>query len=252
MKFDPLEYPYDSRRHLVYATNGMVATQQPLAAQAGLRILRQGGNAVDSAIATAASLTVLDPTSNGIGGDAFALVWHNGDIHWLNASGPAPANISIEAVKSRGYEQIPELGWEPVTVPGAPAAWSKLSERFGDLSLSDALEPAVEYAERGFPVSPIVGETWEKGFKRYATKGGEKFREWEETFSVDGAPPQIGEIWSSSAHARTLYSIGKTDADSFYKGEIAEKISDHAYRSDGFLAKEDLSTFRPTLVDLSV
>ncbi|WP_181014089.1 gamma-glutamyltransferase, partial [Paenibacillus xylanivorans] len=123
MNYDPLYQPYPSYRVPVYAKQGMVATSQPLAAQAGLDVLKKGGNAIDAAIATAAALTVLEPTSNGIGGDAFALVWTGGKLHGLNASGPAPQSISIEALKAAGHSEMPKLGVVPVTVPGAPAGW---------------------------------------------------------------------------------------------------------------------------------
>lgn len=132
-----LFHPHPSQRMTVFAQKGMVATSQPLAAQAGLQILKNGGNAIDAAIATAAALTVLEPTSNGIGSDAFALVWTNGKLHGLNASGRSPKNISIEAVKERGYDKMPKYGWIPVNVPGAPGAWAELSERFGKLPLTE-------------------------------------------------------------------------------------------------------------------
>ena len=121
-------YPYHSQRMASVARNGMVATSQPLAAQAGLDILKKGGNAIDAAIATAACLTVVEPTSNGIGGDAFALVWVKDKLYGLNASGPSPQSISIEKVKELGHEKMPSHGWIPVTVPGAPSAWAELSK----------------------------------------------------------------------------------------------------------------------------
>ena len=163
MKFDATYNPYTSQRNVIYAKSGMVATSQPLAAQAGLEILKKGGNAIDAAIATAACLTVVEPTSNGIGGDAFALVWTKGQLHGLNASGPAPMNISIEKVKEDGHESMPKYGWLPVTVPGTPAAWVELSKRFGRLPLLDVMKPAIEYAANGFPVSPTLGRFWRKG-----------------------------------------------------------------------------------------
>ena len=128
MKFDALKYNYPSQRSVVYAQNGMVATSQPLAAQAGLDILKKGGNAIDAAIATAACLTVVEPTSNGIGGDAFALVWIDGKLHGLNSSGPAPKSISIDGLKNKGYDEIPKFGVIPVTVPGAPAAFGMYAQ----------------------------------------------------------------------------------------------------------------------------
>lgn len=127
--FDLLEYPYPSKRTATVANNGMVATSQPLAAQAGLDILKKGGNAVDAAIATAATLTVVEPTTNGIGGDAFALVWMKDKLYGLNGSGPSPKSISIDKVKEAGHEKIPTYGWTPVTVPGEPASWAELSDR---------------------------------------------------------------------------------------------------------------------------
>src|SRR6056297_353226 len=133
MNFNTHYQPYPSNRYTQVASKGMVATSQPLAANVGLEILKKGGNAVDAAIATAACLTVVEPTSNGIGADAFALVWVNEKLHGLNSSGPAPANISIDAVKEKGHTEMPKFGWTPVTVPGAPAAWAELSRRFGQL-----------------------------------------------------------------------------------------------------------------------
>jgi gamma-glutamyltranspeptidase/glutathione hydrolase len=129
--FDALHYPYASRRNVVYANKGMVATSQPLAAQAGLQVLQAGGNAIDAAIATAAALTVVEPNANGIGGDAFALVWHGGKLHGLNASGPAPRGITLEKLTSQGLSEVPKYGPLPVTVPGTPAAWAALAQRFG-------------------------------------------------------------------------------------------------------------------------
>src|SRR5699024_10553134 len=140
--------------------NGMVATSQSTAAQAGLEILKKGGNAIDAAIATAACLTVVEPTSNGIGGDAFALVWTKGKLHGLNASGRAPKNISVEKVKAAGYEEMPDFGWTPVTVPGAPGAWKALSERFGKLPLIEILEPAIRYAEEGYAIPANLSRLW--------------------------------------------------------------------------------------------
>ena len=137
MKYDAWKNSYPSRRSVVYGTHGMVCTSQPLAAQAGLDIIKKGGNAIDAAVATAACMTVLEPTSNGIGSDAFALVWTKGKLHGLNASGKAPQSISIEAVKAQGYTDMPKRGWVPVMVPGAPSAWAELNAKFGRLPLTE-------------------------------------------------------------------------------------------------------------------
>lgn len=247
--FDLLNYPYPSRRSTTVANNGMVATTQPLASQAGLDILKKGGNAVDAAIATAATLTVVEPTSNGIGGDAFALVWMKDKLHGLNASGPAPKNISIEKVKARGHEKMPQAGWIPVTVPGIPSAWAALSEKFGKLPLIDVLQPAIRYAREGYPVSPVVSYYWDLGFKKYKKLKGSEFDAWFETFAPKGRTPKSGEVWSSKDHANTLEQIGETKAEAFYRGELAEKIAASSKAHNGFLTKEDLMQYKPEWVE---
>ncbi len=249
MNFDPLQYNYSSRRNLVYARRGMVVTSQPLAAQAGLDILKKGGNAIDAAIATAACLTVVEPTSNGIGGDAFALVWTKGKLHGLNASGPAPQNISIDILKQAGYNEIPKLGWVPVTVPGAPSAWAELSDRFGKLSLTEVLQPAIGYAMEGFPISPNVAKLWSKAFNLYRDNlQGEEFKYWFETFTPNGRAPRVGEVWKSQNHAETLKIIAETKAEAFYSGELADKIDEFSRKTGGYIRKEDLEKYRPEWV----
>lgn len=250
MRYDYLNYPYQSQRMATFARNGMVATSQPLAAQAGLRILQQGGNAIDAAIAVAACLTVVEPTSNGIGSDAFALVWTKGKLHGLNSSGPAPRSISIEELEKRGYKEIPRFGWVPVTVPGAPGAWGELSRKFGRLPLTEVLKPAIEYAENGYPLSPVLGKYWRGAYARYKeVLKGEEFKHWFETFAPEGKAPAIGELWRSPDHARTLQSIAETQAESFYRGELAQKIDAFSKQYGGFLAAEDLAAFHPEWVE---
>ena len=147
----------------------------------------------------------MEPTSNGIGGDAFAIVWTKGELHGLNASGPSPKSISIEAVKARGYEAIPKYGMIPVTVPGAPAAWAELSKRFGKLPLTEVLRPAIEYATNGFPITPTLSNSWRVAFKRYAEEkvdSEEVFNEWYRIFAPDGRAPKAGEMWRSPDHAK--------------------------------------------------
>src|SRR5690606_8829293 len=151
------EFPHLSRRLPVLAAN-VVATSQPLAAQAGLRMLLAGGNAVDAALAAAITLTVVEPVMNGIGGDAFALVWDQGKLHGLNASGRAPQAWTPEYFQ--GLKAMPDLGWGTVTVPGQVAGWAELSSRFGKLPFSDLFEPAIAYAEQGFPLSPTIARQW--------------------------------------------------------------------------------------------
>ena len=161
LTFSAHQYPYASQRQSVFARRGMVAASQPLAAEAGIEIMRKGGNAIDAAIATAAALTVVEPTGCGIGGDAFALVWVKGQLHGLDASGHAPAGLNIEAVQAAGHTEMPLYGWTPVTVPGCPSAWAELSTRFGRLPFADLLQPAISLAEGGFPVSPVIAHQWQ-------------------------------------------------------------------------------------------
>ncbi|MDX5434278.1 MAG: gamma-glutamyltransferase, partial [Halomonas sp.] len=186
MQHDAHYYPSPSRRLAAFGSRGMVATSQALGAQVGMQILQQGGNAVDAAIATAAALTVVEPTSNGLGSDAFAIVWFNGELHGLNASGPAPQAATIEAIKALGHERIPDHGLLPVTVPGAPAAWAALSERFGKLPFAELLAPAIALAEEGFPVSPIVNQMWEEAYHSYCRYDDAAFKPWFDTFAPDG------------------------------------------------------------------
>lgn len=249
MKFDAQNHPYQSRRNVIYARNGMVATSQPLAAQAGLEILKKGGNAIDAAIATAACLTVVEPTSNGIGGDAFALVWTRGELHGLNASGPAPQSISIEALKRQGFGEIPKYGWIPVTVPGAPSAWAALSARFGKLSLQEVLQPAIDYAENGFPISPTLAKYWDDAYQNYKeVLKGDQFIHWFETFAPEGRAPRVGEMWRSPDHAETMRRIAETKGEDFYRGKSADKIAEFSKSNGGYLSKEDLAGYFPEWV----
>lgn len=250
MKTDYLDYPYSSKRTTTFAKNGAVCTSQPLAARAGLEILQKGGNAIDAAVAAAACLTVVEPTSNGIGGDAFALIWNDGKLHGINGSGKSPKKISREKVRDRGYEEMPKFGWEPVTVPGAPGTWAEVNQKFGRLPLKEVLKPAIEYAEKGYPVSPTTGRYWKAAYKRYKEElKGEQFKSWFDTFAPNNRPPEIGEIWSSKGHAQTLKAIAETQAKDFYEGEIADRIAAYSNKYNGFLEKEDLASFAPEWVD---
>jgi gamma-glutamyltranspeptidase/glutathione hydrolase len=247
---DYLYNPNPSIRHTVFAKNGMVATSQPLAAQAGIEIMRRGGNAIDAAIATAAALTVVEPISNGIGGDAFALVWVNNKLLGLNASGPAPQALTIDAVKSQGHDKMPTFGLTPITVPGVPAAWAELAHKFGKLSLKESLEPAIRYAEEGYPLTPILGKYWKAAYKKYSTTfTTEEFDSWFTTFAQGGRAPEIGELWKSPDHAATLRSIGQSNAESFYKGELADKIDAFMQQYGGYLRKADLENYQPEWVE---
>ncbi|MFC7061960.1 gamma-glutamyltransferase family protein [Halobacillus seohaensis] len=247
---DYLNQPFASKRMTTIANNGMVATSQPLASQVGLDILKKGGNAIDAAIATAATLTVVEPTSNGIGGDAFALVWVKDQLYGLNGSGHSPSSISIDELKSRGYDEIPKFGFVPVTVPGIPGSWAELSSRFGKLPLTEVLAPAIQYAEEGFPISPVLGKFWSAGVEKFKeVLKGEEFSHWFDTFAPKGRAPEIGEVWKSPGHAKTLRRIAETNAEDFYNGEIADQIDQFSKKYNGFIRKEDLQNFKPEWVD---
>jgi gamma-glutamyltranspeptidase/glutathione hydrolase len=247
--FDPLYFPCPSRRSLVFARRGAVATSHPLAAQAGLDALKQGGNAIDAAVAAAAVLTVLEPVSNGIGGDAFALVWHNGTLHGLNSSGPAPRKLSLAALRAAGLERMPRLGMAPVTVPGAPAAWAALANRFGALPLRAALEPAIDYARRGAPVSPVAAELWAQSFAAFKAQKDASFRHWFRCFAPGDRAPRAGEMWHSEELAQSLSIIAESDAKAFYEGALAEAIHTFSEACGGYLRAEDLAAFAPEWVD---
>ncbi|MEG1602692.1 MAG: gamma-glutamyltransferase family protein [Cloacibacillus sp.] len=249
MKFNAEKYSYPSRRTLVYGARGMTATTQPLAAQAGLEMLRRGGNAVDAAVAAAACLTVVEPTSNGIGGDAFALVWMKGELHGLNSSGFAPALADASALSARGLNKMPLYGWEAVTVPGAPGAWAELNARFGRLPLQEVLAPAVYYAENGFPVSPTVSLLWKKAFAEFKKNlKGAEFAPLFDSFTKEGRAPEPGELWRSPQQGQTLRKIAESGARSFYAGELAAAIDAYSRQYGGWLRAEDLAAFAPEWV----
>lgn len=248
--FDSWTYPYTSRRTVVYANKGLVATGHPLAAQAGLRVMEHGGNAIDAAVATAAALTVVEPTANGIGGDAFALVWVKDKLHGLNSSGPAPQAISAQALTGQGLTEMPTFGMTPVTVPGTPAAWAELVEKFGRLSLSEVLAPAIELAGEGHAVAPTVARGWAGSARRFSEMfTGEEYRGWFETFAPEGNGPNPGDVVRLEHHARTLTAIAESNARAFYEGDIAEKIDAFFRQHNGYLRLSDLATYRPQWVN---
>ncbi|NKC16958.1 MAG: gamma-glutamyltransferase [Gammaproteobacteria bacterium] len=234
-------YPFATHRLPMYAANGAVATSQPLAAQAGLAMLRAGGNAVDAAIATAAALTVVEPTSNGIGSDAFALIWKDGQLYGLNASGRASAQFDAQALRAAGHDAVPAHGWEAVTVPGCVDAWRAANERFGALPLSRLLQPAIDLARDGFPVSPVVAFFWARAAMEYATLAGVQFDGWREAFLRDGKPPAVGERWCLPGHAQTLSALAQRGPRDFYEGAIAERIVAFSQATGGVFSADDLA-----------
>jgi gamma-glutamyltranspeptidase/glutathione hydrolase len=249
MDRDLMTYPYAVRRTPLIAANGVVATSHPLAAQAGLAVLQAGGNAVDAAIATAAALTVLEPTSNGIGGDNFALIWDGAKLHGINGSGRAPAALSIEKLQSAGHTAMPTHGWAPVTVPGAVKMWGDLHERFGKLPFAQVLAPAIRYAEEGAPVPPIIARNWARGVDQARTRTASEFTGFLSTFAPGGRAPRAGELVRSPGHARTLKQVARHGARAFYEGEIAQAIAAFASETGGYITMDDLAAHTSTWVE---
>lgn len=253
--FDPVYQPYSSQRYPIYARGGMVNCSSPQAAAAGLEALQKGGNAMDAAVAAAAALTVVEPSANGIGSDAFALVWSARDrkLYGLNSSGPAPMAASIEKLLADGSDEqgkMPVYGWTPVTVPGAPKAWAELTKRFGRRTLAQNVAPAVRYAREGYPCSPNLAVMWKRAFEKYQkTCTGPVFDEWYRTFTPEGKPYEAGDLIRLPNHADTLEAIGETDAAAFYTGEIAKKIDADSRNFGGYLRYEDLAAYEPKWVE---
>lgn len=242
--------PYALSRHPVYARQGIVAASQPLASQAGLFVLREGGNAVDAAIATAACLAVVEPTSNGIGGDAFAIVYADGHMHGINGSGRSPGGCTREqllAVAKGGV--VPDRGWAPVTVPGQPLAWFDIHNRFGRLSFEQVLAPAIQYAREGYPLSPVVAADWQQAIDTFRALKAAEFAPWEQTFALNGFRPEAGATWRSEDQARTLEAIAHSNAEDFYRGDIAGKIDSFSRQTGGWLRFEDLAKHCTEWVD---
>jgi gamma-glutamyltranspeptidase / glutathione hydrolase len=241
MTFD-WKNPYPTVRAPVFARN-VVATSQPLAAQAGLQVLQRGGNAVDAAIAAAAVLTITEPCSNGLGSDNFAILWDpaSQQLHGLNSSGTAPAAWTPDYFRRKYGDdpaRRPTRGWDSVTVPGAVAGWSMLHRRFGSLPFGDLLAPALHYAERGYAVTPIVQEKWVLAAPILKDLPG-----YADHFLPRGRAPHVGEHFTLAGAARTLEVVAATHGEGFYKGEIAEAIVRHAQATGGAMTREDLAAY---------
>jgi gamma-glutamyltranspeptidase / glutathione hydrolase len=234
------DFPYPSQRMPVLANN-VVAASQPLAAQAGIDMLQNGGNAVDAALACAITLTVVEPTGTGVGSDAFALVWDGEKLHALNGSGRSPAAWTTEHFAR--YTEFPTLGWDTVTIPGAVSAWERLSDRFGVLPFEALFEPAIRYARHGFHVSPIIARNWARAAALYWD-----FPEWGRVFLPDGKAPRAGERFRCEDLAETLLEIAETRGASFYTGSLADRITAHAAATGGLMRRDDLAGHRPMWV----
>jgi gamma-glutamyltranspeptidase / glutathione hydrolase len=236
-----ISHPYGRGRTPVLARNA-VASSQPLATQAGLEALQQGGNAVDAALATAITLTVVEPTMNGLGGDGFALIWDGKKLHGLNASGRAPAAWTPDFFA--GKSAMPLIGWDTVTVPGMVSGWVALSKQFGKLPFAALFKRAIAYAENGFPVSPVIARQWREAIPILQGQPG-----FLESFTVNGRAPLAGEIWRFPEQAKTLRSIADSTGESFYQGEIAQAIVDFSTKTGGSFSLADLHSHEANWVE---
>ena len=233
-------------RSEVIATNGMAATSHPLATQTAIDVLKSGGNAIDAAIAANAVLGLVEPTGCGIGGDLFAIVWIEEDkkLYGLNSSGPAPQDMTIEKLKAMGVDKIPPFGPLPVTVPGAVAGWTALHKRFGNKSFEELFNNAIYYADNGFPITEVVGYYLQLSSERY-----KDYPNFKDVWMPNGEALKKGDVFVNKDLANTYKQIAKSYGDSFYKGDIAQIISEFIVEQGGFLSEEDLKSYEPEWIN---
>lgn len=240
------DYAFPSRRSPVVARRGLVATSQPLAAQAGLNVLRAGGNAIDAAIAAVATLCVVEPCSTGIGGDAFALIWSadEGRLYGINASGPAPMALTADLVRGRGHVSFPARGGLPVTVPGAVRGWQLALERFGTKGLDTILAQPIEYARDGYPVSPSIARAWHNSTELLA-----RLPDSQRVWLPAGRAPRMAEMFRNPEFAATLQTLAERGYDALYEGDIAAQIAAAVRADGGVMTEEDLGNYRAEWVE---
>ncbi|MCP1728535.1 gamma-glutamyltranspeptidase/glutathione hydrolase [Natronospira proteinivora] len=246
LAWDRVETDTQLSRSDVLATGAMAATSQPLATQVALQVMRDGGNAIDAAIAANAMTALTEPTGNGIGGDLFAIVWdaESESLYGLNASGRAPKAMTRDWFEENDYDRIPQRGPLPVSVPGTIDGWFELHERFGRIGMEDVLAPTIHYAEEGFPVTEVIAYFWERNAEVL-----EEYENFPETFMPDGRAPRKGDIFKNPDLANTLRQVAEDGREAFYEGEIAEIIEDYMQRQGGFLTAEDMAAHESTWVD---
>jgi gamma-glutamyltranspeptidase/glutathione hydrolase len=233
-------------RSEVIATSGMVASSQPLATQIGIDVLKKGGSAVDAAIAVNATLGLMEPTGSGIGGDLFAIVWDakTKKLYGLNASGPAPAALTLEHFEKQGLDRVPVDGPLPWTVPGCVDGWTTLHGRFGKLPLKKILAPAIGYAEDGFPLSELIAHYWKKSVTRFSS-----FPNFQKLYAPGGTSPVKGDLFRNPELAATYRLIAKKGRSGFYKGKVAKTIVEYSKKNSGFFSLEDLSSYHAEWVE---
>ncbi len=243
--FDRVTGENFTSRSEVIAAHGMVASSHPLATQIGLEILKQGGSAVDAAIAVNAALGLMEPTGNGIGGDLFAIVWDakSKKLYGLNASGPAPKKLSLEYFQKNNLSEYPEFGPLPVTVPGAVAGWSELHKKFGKLPIDRLFKPTIAYAREGFPVTETIAYYFALNKQRF-----QDYPNFKEVWMANGDVPKTGEIFKNPALGNTLETLANKGLSEFYTGDIARITADFIQAQGGFLSYDDLASYRPEWV----
>ncbi len=234
-------------RSEVIAQNGMVATSHPLATQVGLEILKKGGTAIDAAIAANATLGLMEPTGCGIGGDLFAIIWDakTQKLYGLNASGRSPKSLTLAYFKEKKMEKIPAYGPLPVSVPGCVDGWFSLHGRFGKLKMNDILQPAIDYAEKGFPVTELIGYYLQRSVAVF----GERYPNVKDTYAINGKAPEKGDIFKNPYLANTYRKLAKEGRDAYYKGDIGKTITDFIQSQGGFLSMEDLAAHKSEWVE---
>ena len=254
-EFDPRSYAYPSRRNVVYARKAMACTSIPQGAQIGLDVMKAGGNAVDAAVAMAAAMPLLEPTSNGLGSDCFALVWVEAEkkLYGLNASGVAPAALSAALVRELGHQTMPQAGWIPTMVPGAPAGWAELNRRFGTKPLPQLFAPAISAAREGVPVQVYLEPMWEEDARRIAAAmerdPSPHAYWWERFMKPDGTPYRAGDVFRWEEYAQTLEELAATGCESYYRGPLMEQIVAFSRATGGYFCEDDFRNYKPEWVE---
>ena len=254
-EFDPRSYAYPSRRNVVYARKAMACTSIPQGAQIGLDVKKAGGNAVDAAVAMAAAMPLLEPTSNGLGSDCFALVWVEAEkkLYGLNASGVAPAALSAALVRELGHQTMPQAGWIPTMVPGAPAGWAELNRRFGTKPLPQLFAPAISAAREGVPVQVNLEPMWEEDARRIAAAmerdPSPHAYWWERFMKPDGTPYRAGDVFRWEEYAQTLEELAATGCESYYRGPLMEQIVAFSRATGGYFCEDDFRNYKPEWVE---
>lgn len=254
-EFDPRSYAYPSRRNVVYARKAMACTSIPQGAQIGLDVMKAGGNAVDAAVAMAAAMPLLEPTSNGLGSDCFALVWVEAEkkLYGLNASGVAPAALSAALVRELGHQTMPQAGWIPTMVPGAPAGWAELNRRFGTKPLLQLFAPAISAAREGVPVQVNLEPMWEEDARRIAAAmerdPSPHAYWWERFMKPDGTPYRAGDVFRWEEYAQTLEELAATGCESYYRGPLMEQIVAFSRATGGYFCEDDFRNYKPEWVE---